>query len=214
MSNQTAKKLVEQLNWRYATKHFDSSKKISIEDWTTLEKAMVLAPSSFGLQPWKFIVVKDAGLRKQLRTVSWDQAQIEEASHMVVFAVKKNLGQLEIEQYVKRIAEVRGVTVDSLNGFRDMMSGFVKNPALDVNAWASRQVYISLGMLLTSAALLEIDACPMEGFDSAKYDELLGLSGQGFHALAVVALGYRAKDDSYASLKKVRFEHKDLIVYR
>ena len=205
--------ILHNLQWRYATKKFDSKRKISPADWEILEQALVLSPSSFGLQPWKFFVVDDPKKRASLQADSWGQSQIVDASHLVVFAIKKNLGRADVERHIGRIAAVRSVPKDGLKDYQNMMVGFLENPApgFEVNAWAARQVYIALGNLLTTAALMGIDACPMEGFLSPKYDEVLGLSSQGYAATVLCTLGYRAADDSYAGLAKVRYDRSEVI---
>jgi nitroreductase len=206
--------LLERLNWRYATKQFDLSHKISAQDWATLEDALVLSPSSGGLQPWKFIVVTDPALRAKLRPASYGQAQVEEASHLVVFAAKTNFGEADLDAHIQRIAEVRGVPVEALAPMRTMLLGGIVK-AMDetaLNAWARNQAYIALGNLLTSAAVLGIDACPMEGFDRAQYDDLLGLKAQGLASAVIATLGYRSADDKYAAAPKVRFPKEHLIL--
>jgi nitroreductase len=186
--------LLARLNWRYATKQFDPQRKISPQDWAALEEALVLAPSSFGLQPWKFIIVSDRATREKLVAASWGQRQVADASHLVVFAVKKNLGERDIDDYLNRIAEVRGAPRETLAAYRDMMVGSIVNGRDEAarRDWASKQVYIALGIFLASAAMLGIDACPMEGIEPAKYDEILGLDKQGLSAVMVAAAGYRA----------------------
>jgi nitroreductase len=206
--------LLTQLEWRYATKRFDSSKKIAADTWAALESSLVLSPSSFGLQPWRFLVVNDKPTREKLMPLSWNQSQIVDASHMVVLAAKKDLSKEDVQRYVKRIAEVRGVSESDIAGYRDMMVGFVEGTKGTINEWAAKQVYIAMGVLLTSAALLGIDACPMEGIDPAKYDEILGLPKDGYRTLAVVTLGYRHGEDSYAGAKKVRYNPGEIVVHR
>ncbi len=208
--------LIHQLNWRYATKKFDASRKISAADWETLEKSLLLAPSSFGLQPWHFVVVQDPALRTELRKASWNQPQIEEASHLVVIASKKEVGTKEIEQLIARIGEVRGVPKDALKEYQGMMMGFLVPPAagLNVENWAARQTYLALGVLLTSAAVMGIDACPMEGIDANKYDQLLGLASEGYGTICVTTLGYRSAEDKNAGLTKVRYSQDEVISHR
>jgi nitroreductase len=203
--------VVRQLHWRYATKKFDPARKIAPEDWQTLEQALIYAPSSYGLQPWKFFVVTDPAVRTKLRPVSYSQPQILDASHLVVFAVKKNLGAADVDRYLTRIAEVRGVTLESLEGNKQNMLGSLKKPVEEVNAWATRQVYIALGFFLSAAAMLGIDACPMEGFQPAKYDEILGLTKLGYGATVLGAAGYRAANDQYLTQPKVRFKVEDVV---
>jgi len=205
--------LIHQLNWRYATKKFDPSRKIAPADWKTLEEALVLAPSSFGLQPFKFVVVTNPAIRTKLREAAYGQAQITDASHLVVFAFNKALGAADVERYVAHISHVRGVPATALEGYKNVMLGSVNQPREKVETWASRQVYIALGTFLTSAALLGIDACPMEGFDPGKFNEILGLEALGYSAVVLATAGYRAEDDAYAKLAKVRFAHEHLVVH-
>ena len=214
MNSIHSEQLLTQLNWRYATKQFDSQRKISPQNWAALEESLVLTPSSFGLQPWKFIVVNDQATRAKLVAASWGQRQVVDASHLVVFVIKQNLSEQSIEAYVNRIAEVRGATADSLAGYRDMMIGSLIKGRDEVarRHWASNQVYIALGNFLTSAALLGIDACPMEGIEPAQYDNILGLNSQGLSAVVVATAGYRAASDKYAGAKKVRFPKTEVLV--
>jgi nitroreductase len=211
----TPQATVDRLSWRYATKQFDPTKQISIENWQALEQSLVLAPSSFGLQPWKFVVVRNPDLRQQLVEHSWGQKQVAEASHLVVFAIKKNLDAAYVDRYVARMAEVQQVPVDSLQGFGNVVKGFIDKPPypLDVDAWSTRQAYIALGQLMTTAAMLAIDTCPIEGFVPSKYDELLGLTAQGYASVVVCAVGYRAADDKYAAKPKIRFATEDVVQY-
>jgi nitroreductase len=207
MSKLNPAELIQALEWRYATKRFDPQRKIPADLWKTLEEALVLSPSSFGLQPWKFLVVTDPAVRIRLRAASWGQPQIEECSHLVVFTARRTMLMEDIERFVARIAEVRGVSVASLASYRDTMAGsLLQGPrAAVVEQWTAKQAYIALGNFLTCAATLGVDACPMEGLEPAKYDEILGLAETGYHALMVCATGYRRPDDAYAKLAKVRF---------
>lgn len=199
--------LIDQLNWRYATKQFDASKKLSAEDLATLEDAISLSPSSLGLQLWKFAIVEDPAVREQLKAASWGQPQITDASQIIVFAAKTDITEADIDAHLGRIAEVRGVTLESLAPLREMAVGSTiqaKTPE-QLTEWIRRQVYIALGTFLTSAALMGIDACPMEGFSPADYDAILGLDKLGYNAVAVGAVGYRSAEDKYAAPQKVRF---------
>jgi len=206
--------LINQLNWRYATKQFDPAKKISATDWATLETVLQLTPSSGGLQPWKFIVVTDPAVRAKLLPASYGQAQITDASHLVVFAAKNNLSEADVDAHIKHIAEVQGAPIEALAPLRGMLvGGIVKAQDESArNAWARNQTFIALGNLLTSAALLGIDACPMEGFDRAQYDEILGLKAKSFAAAVIATLGYRSATDKYASAPKVRFPKEQIFV--
>lgn len=213
MNTITPAQLIQQLIWRYATKQFDPGRKMSPDVWAALEDSLVLSPSSYGLQPWKFINVTNADIRAKLRKVSWNQSQVTDSSHFVVFAVKTNLGGNDVDEYVKRTAEVRGVSLESLEGFRKMLLDNIINGMDDIarKAWATRQVYIALGTFLASAAILGIDACPMEGFDPGEYNKLLGLTNEGLSAVVVAAAGYRSPADKYGNLPKVRFAKETVL---
>ena len=161
--------LLSRLNWRYATKQFDTSRKISPADWATLEDALLLTPSGGGLQPWKFIVVTDPAVRARLTPASYGQAQINDASHLIVFAAKQNFSEADVDAHLKNFAAIQGAPFRPLARLRGMLVDSVAR-AMDENprkVWARNQAYIALGNLLNSAALLGIDACPMEGFDRA-----------------------------------------------
>jgi nitroreductase len=211
----TSQQLLDSLNWRYATKQFDPKRKISAQDWATLEEALLLSPSSGGLQPWKFIVVTDPEMRAKLLPASFGQPQITTASHLVVFASKNNLSEADVDALINRTVTARGVPAESLATYRNMLVGGLVNsmdePAR--NAWARNQTFIPLGVLLTSAAMLGIDACPMGGFDGAQYDEILGLKKDGYASAVIVTLGYRAASDKYAQAAKVRFAKENLFVH-
>jgi len=210
-----SKQLLGQLNWRYATKQFDPNRKISDQDWATIEQALLLTPSSGGLQPWKFIVVTDPAVRAKLLPASYGQFQITDASHLVVFAAKKNFSEADVDAFIRHTAATRGVPVESLATYRDMLVGGIVKSMDEAgrDAWARNQAYIALGNLLTSAALLGLDACPMEGFDRAQYDEILGLNEQGFASAVIATLGYRAASDQYAAAPKVRFAKEQVFAH-
>ena len=209
--------LLSNLSWRYAVKKFDPARKISPKTWKTLEDAIVLSPSSYGIQPWRFYVVDNPETRAKLRVASWDQTQITDASHMVVFARRKVITVADIDAYVARTAEVRKTPIESLAEYKQMMIGSISNPAGlpggNMDSYARSQVYISLGFFLYTAAMLGVDACPMEGFEPAKYDEILGLAAQGYAATVVATAGYRASDDWLAGLPKVRNEYSQIVTH-
>jgi nitroreductase len=208
-------RLIDALQWRYAVKKFDAGKKIPAATWATLEESLVLAPSSFGVQPWKFLVVDNPELRAKLVPASWGQTQVVDASHLVVFTLKQDVGEEHIDRYMARTAEVRGVTVESMEPFKKVILGSFAGARSKgfLDAWQSRQVYIALGQFMTAAALLGVDTCPMEGLEPAKYDEILGLKGTGFTTLFACPAGYRSADDKYATTPKVRFPPGEVITH-
>jgi nitroreductase len=203
--------LLTQLNWRYATKRFNPDQKISDKDWHVLTESLRLAPSSFGLQPWQFIVVQNDALRKTLRPLSWNQSQIEDCSHLVVFTTLKTMTPDYINAFIQKTADVRQGSVENLAGYRDMMVASLVNSPKNIQEWGQRQSYIAMGMLLQSAALLQIDTCAIEGIDPKAYDKVLELENSPYATVAVVALGYRHEEDPYQHQKKVRFEHDQVI---
>ncbi len=209
-------KIHEALNWRYAVKRFDPSKKIPSVDWQTLIETLRLTPSSYGMEPWRFVVIENPELRAELRAASWNQSQVTDSSHFVVFLAKDNVSETDIDQYLQRVANARGTTVESLAGFKSMlMKNLVKAMTPEqAFQWSQRQVYIALGFLLKTAALLKIDSTPMEGLDPLRYDLVLGLEGSGWRTVLAVALGYRHPDDAYQKHKKVRFTADEIIQYK
>lgn len=216
MPNVSTSAVLESFKWRYATKQFDPSKKIPAETWSALEESLILSPSSYGLQPWRFYVVNNPATRAALKAHSWNQSQITDASHLVVFARKIEVTPADVQKYIDQIAAVRGIPAAALDGYKGMMIGSVTNPGslgggTGMDQWTARQAYIALGFFLSAAALLGVDACPMEGFDPSKYDELLGLKAQGYTATVVATAGYRSADDASANYKKVRFPHDQVV---
>ncbi|MET0263774.1 MAG: NAD(P)H-dependent oxidoreductase [Rariglobus sp.] len=209
----TSEQLLATLNWRYATQKFDSTKKIDPATWAALEQSLVLAPSSFGAQPWKFLIVESPAIRERLMAASWGQRQVMDASHLVVFTFRKDLDAAHLDRHVARVADVRGVELETLEKYRSGLHKAIEGAraAGSLDAWQARQVYIALGQFMTSAAILGVDTCPMEGLSPAKYDEILGLTGTGFTTLCACPAGYRADDDKYAATPKVRFPAADVI---
>ncbi len=215
MSTIPTTQLIDALKWRYATKKFDSAKKIPADTWAALEESLVLTPSSFGAQPWKFLVVNTPELRAKLVPVSWGQTQVVDASHLVVFAFKQNLDEAHIDRYIASAAQIRGITVEAMDPFKKIIMGSLEGARAKgyLDVWQSRQIYIALGQFMASAALLGIDTCPMEGIDPAKYDEILGLTGTGYTTLCACPAGYRSADDKYATTPKVRFPLSEVIAH-
>jgi nitroreductase len=204
--------LLDQLNTRYATKKFDTTKKIPAQELETLLEAIRLSASSYGLQAYKVIVVENNEIRKQLRTVSWDQPQITDASQLLVFAVETDADESTVDRFVANIAKTRKMDTKDLAGYSDMMKSTFGRPKELVQNWLTHQAYIGLGFGLVATAALNIDGCPMEGFDAEKYDEILGLKEKNLHAVVILAVGYRSSEDGYQHLAKVRRSKEDFFV--
>lgn len=204
--------IISAFNWRYATKEYDTTKKLTDEQLETLIKSIELTPTSFGIQAFKAIVVTNPEIRAKLRAAAWNQTPITDASHLIVFAVPTNLSESNVDLFVQNIAKTRNVPVESLAGYSDMMKGSVNSRTPEQRTeWLSRQVYIALGFLLATAAEGQIDSTPMEGFDVKQFNEILGLNEQNLTAVVIAPVGFRSESDPYAKLLKVRFGRGELI---
>lgn len=200
-------------NWRYATKKFDATKKISSEDLETLKEAIQLSTSSYGLQPYKVFIIENPELRAKIQPFAWGQSQIIDASQLLVFANITNFGETEIDNYIANMAETRGISAESVKGYADFMK--MKITALteeDRNNWTSKQTYLALGNLLNAAAELKIDVTPMEGFEPENVNELLGLKALGLNASLLATIGYRHEEDATQHYKKVRKPKNELFI--
>lgn len=205
--------LIGSLNWRYATKGFDKNKPVSNDEFEIISEALRLSASSWGLQPWKFVIVRNQALKEKLRAAAWNQAQITDSSHLIVLCTVDDMTPEFIDNYMKEIAKTRDVPIESLNGLKDAISGSMKAKSPeDRKEWMARQVYIALGTLLTACAIRKVDACPMEGFSKPDFDRILGLEKLGLHSQVACAVGYRSESDPAAKQKKVRFSKKDIII--
>ena len=213
MSIHSPDSVLEQLRWRYATKQFDPSRKIDPSLWHDLEQALILAPSSFGLQPWRFIVVTNPDIRAALLPKSWGQKQVVDCSHFVVLTVKTALDQAHVDRFLERQIALRGGSLEPLAAYRGVILSSLKGAAQAgrLDTWQTHQIYIALGQFMTTAALLGIDTCPMEGIDPTAYDQILGLADSGYKTVVACAAGFRSPNDIYASLPKVRFAREELI---
>ncbi|SIR36567.1 NAD(P)H-dependent oxidoreductase [Maribacter ulvicola] len=208
------KALLNKLNWRYATKKFDHSKKVSSENLKILLEAARLTASSYGLQPYHFYVIEEANIRTKLKKASFDQPQITDASHLLVLANKPTFDATMIDDYIANIMAVRGLSKDDLLGFSQTMKSTLLDQADTFKgSWTSNQAYIVLGNLMTVAAEMKIDTCPMEGFDKAQYNEILGLTDKGLNTAVVLAVGYRSADDATQNYPKVRYSKEQIITH-
>ncbi len=213
MSHTTTEHLIQALNWRYATKHFDAAKKIPADVWAALEKTLVLTPTSYGLQPYKFFVVENPAKRTELFAHSWHQKQVVEASHFVVFTARTEMKEADVDKFIQRAVEVRKLPVDALNRYREVIVRDVVHGGRGTHGWTTQQTYIALGNLMTAAALIGVDASPLEGIVPAEYDKILNLKNSGYATVVACALGYRSADDKYAGMAKIRYETNELVHY-
>ena len=208
------KNILENRTWRYATKKFDSTKKISDKDFELLLESVRLSASSYGLQPYKIFVISNTEIREKLKPVSWGQSQITDASHLIVFANQTTFGEELVNNYLNNVSETRDIPAEGLKDY----GSFMKSKLMDLpnetkKVWTAKQVYIALGNLMQAAAELKIDTCPMEGFEVEKYDEILGLTEKGLTTSVVLPIGYRSEEDQTQHLAKVRKSKEELFTH-
>lgn len=212
----TSDQLLEVLQWRFATRDFDPTRKIPADAWTVLEEVLVLTPSSYGLQPWRFYVIENESIRRRLPDLCFGQRQPVDASHLVVFTARIELNIADVDRYLDRITRVRGTPREKLAGLKRIIMQTIDQPqeGFSTREWNIRQVYIALGNFITAAATLGIDTSPMEGIQASRIDELIGCREEGYETIVLCAAGYRKHDDPYGHMAKVRFETSDVVVRR
>lgn len=205
--------ILQQLNWRYATKQFDPTKSLSQEQLDLLLKATNLTPSSYGLQPYSIIVIKDKALREKLQVAAYNQPQLTDASDIILFAASTNLSTDTVDDFTTRISKIRDIPKSALSEYEAMMKGTVASLSNEelIN-WASKQAYIALGQLIVTCATQHIDTCPMEGFDKDKFDNILGLHEKNLTSVAMLAIGYRSEEDAYQHMAKVRKPLDEMVI--
>lgn len=205
--------VLESLKRRYAVKQFDKTAKLSQEQLNNLKEVLRLSPSSFGLQPWKFILVNDKELRTQIRAHAWNQSQVEDASAFFVLCRPETIRGEDVERFMKQVVDVRGVERSSLDGYSSVINKFIERYSDEQKAaWMERQIYVALGTLLTACASSNIDACPMEGFEREGVDSVLALPEKGLRSVVLCAVGKRSAEDKYATTKKVRYDAEDVFL--
>lgn len=207
--------IIDALNWRYATKRMNG-RKVPQEKIERILEALRLAPSSYGLQTYSVLVIEDQAIREKIRQIAYDQPQITESSHLLVFSAWKNVGESNVDDFIRMVSEDRGQAVEDLQGYRDSILGAIDSfaSAEDKHHWISKQAYIALGTALTAAATELVDASPMEGFDAMALDQMLGLNDKGLRSVVLLALGYRDSErDRQASMKKVRWPKEKLFIH-
>ncbi|MBL3826688.1 MULTISPECIES: NAD(P)H-dependent oxidoreductase [unclassified Marinobacter] len=203
----------EALDWRYAVREF-SPEKLDAQTVETLVDAARKSASSYGLQPYKILVVESKAVRRDLLAYSFGQQKVLDCSHLIVFAAHADIGDHTVDRYVTQFVKTRGVPVEDISGYvSHMKQALAAKSRAEKQAWAHQQAYIALGTLLTAAASMRIDSCPMTGFDHRAYDEVLGLAELGLESSAIVALGYRSARDRSSGLPKVRFDYDDLVIW-
>ena len=203
--------IIEKLGWRYATKKFNSGMNLSESKMDVLKQAIQFAPTSYGLQPFQVVFVKNPEIREKLKAASWGQSQITDSSVLAVFTRKKDINESEVDSFIENIVNTRGVPKEMLVQYEAMMKGTINSlDESQKSSWIDKQIYIALGFLLNTAAVIDVDTCPMEGFDRTQYDEILGLTETT--SVVVCALGYRDETDDYQNYKKVRKSQDDLFV--
>lgn len=204
---------IDALNWRYATKKFDSKKILPSSKLEILKYAFNLTATSYGLQPIKLVVVKNKDLQKQLVEFSFNQEQVATASHVLIICIEREIDKKFIETYFTRVHNVRTTPEDILKPFKDfLIEDFEKKSLAEIKVWATNQAYLALGTLMTVCATEAIDSCPMEGFLPSKYDQLLHLEDKNLQSVLVLPVGYRAGDDIFSEFKKVRRPLGDVIL--
>lgn len=204
-------KLIENLNWRYATKIFDASKKVSKEELEMLKEAIRLSVSAYGLQLYKVLIIENDEIRTELRTASWDQKQITDASHLFVFCNYTTNYDEHVDSYIQRVIEAQGSDEEALKRYGGFIKDSIKNmPSDERKSWSEKQTYLALNNLLLACAEMKIDACPMEGFENSSYNRILGLDEMGMNAAVIATVGYRAEEDEAQARKKVRKSTEEL----
>jgi nitroreductase len=205
--------IIDALNWRYATKAYDTSKKLTEDQVNTLIESVRLSPASFGLQEYRLIHVKDTGTREKLKAAAWGQTQVTDASDLFVFAVATNLNEVHVDSFMQETAKTRNIPAEALAEYAGMIKGSIGGRTdADKIIWLAKQAYIALGVLLSAAATEHIDATPMEGFDCAQFDEILGLKEHNLTSVVMVPVGFRSAEDKYAALAKVRISKENLVI--
>ncbi|NCT18763.1 MAG: NAD(P)H-dependent oxidoreductase [Flavobacteriaceae bacterium CG_4_8_14_3_um_filter_34_10] len=204
---------IENLNWRYATKKFDSTKTVSNEDLELLKDAIQLSASSYGLQPYKVLIIADKEIRERLQPAAWGQPQITEASHLIIFVNNTQFHNTHIDAYMQNVSKTRNLNIENLKGYADFMKSKITPLSSEAKEnWTAKQTYIALGNLLSAAAFLKIDACPMEGFEANEINKILDLEKSGFNTTIIVPIGYRSKDDQTQHYPKVRTSKTELFI--
>lgn len=205
--------LIKNLEWRYATKKFDSSKKVSSENLELIKKTIQLSPSSYGLQLYKVLIIESNEIRRKLKPASYGQSQITEASHLIVFCNYSVVTEKHIDEYFVLKSQIEKIDILEYKDYSEFIKADINNKSqIEKDKWTSNQTYLALGNLLNACAELKIDACPMEGFDAKEYNKILKLDEQGLNTSVIATIGYRSANDSSQNAKKVRKSTNNLFI--
>ncbi|EEG42988.1 nitroreductase [Flavobacteria bacterium MS024-3C] len=205
--------ILDALEWRYAVKKFDDKASLTEQQILEVKKVFNLSASSYGLQPYKMIVVQNPELKEKLVPASFGQQQISQSAAILVFAVRTDFGMDYIDQFFKDMSTKRQIPLENLEGYKNFMKGSFANKSEDeISSWATKQVYLTMGHMLASLAALQIDACPMEGLDPQAYDKILDLDAKQLKTIVAMPIGVRAPDDASATALKVRKDLSDIII--
>lgn len=197
--------IIKKLQWRYATKKFDANKKLPKNKLSVLKEAFNLTATSYGLQPLKMVIISEEKMKQDLVAMTMNQNQVKDCSHVLVLCIEEEMTSEYIKTYFNSVEKTRATPRDILAPFESFLTTtFSEKPQEEIANWMAKQAYLALGNLLTICAVEEIDACPIEGFEPPKYDAYLGLEKLGLKSVLVLATGYRAEDDQFSSMKKVR----------
>jgi nitroreductase len=204
---------IQQLQWRYAVKKFDDTKNLTSDKIQILKEAFNLTATSYGLQPIKLVVINNKELQNSLVKASYNQRQVAQASHVLVFCIETQISEQYILDYFSNVKKLRNTADEILHPFKTaLIRDFSQKTKDQIISWATNQAYLAMGNLLTICALEEIDACPMEGFIASEYHKILDLEDKGLQAVLVLPVGYRAEDDFFSNLAKVRKSVEDCVI--
>lgn len=205
--------ILQKLEWRYATKKFDVSKKVSKNKLNIITQAFNLTATSFGLQTIKLLVIDDIKIRESLVALSYNQEQVLQASHLLIICIQDDITEIDIKNYYKNVKDIRNTSETILEPYKSQLIKIMHDKTIEERQqWSKNQAYIALGNLMTVCAMEDIDSCPMEGFLPSKYDDILRLKEKGLKSVLLLPIGYRAKDDMFSTLKKVRKPINETII--
>ncbi|WP_300675121.1 NAD(P)H-dependent oxidoreductase [Soonwooa sp.] len=205
-------KVIENLNWRSAVKKYDSQRKLSAENLEILKEAIRLSPTSFGLQLFKVLVIEDPETKQKLQNAAYGQEQIGESSQLFVFANYTKVTDAQIDEYFNQMIKMRNLKIEDVASYKEDVSRFVKGLGDHLGTWTAKQTYLALGILLITAAELQIDASPMEGFNAEEFNRILDLEKHNLNTSVIAAVGYRSDNDFYSKMPKIRKSKEEIFL--